>query len=72
MPTKKHKAKLVVHDQTPPKVYYPFLDGFRAIAILMILAHHIRRAFTLDYLFVSNPPILKWIYFHAYDCLELI
>jgi len=49
------------------KLYYPFLDGFRAIAILMILAHHIRRAFTLDYLFVSNPPILKWVYFKAYE-----
>jgi peptidoglycan/LPS O-acetylase OafA/YrhL len=51
----------------PPKVYYPFLDGFRAVAIIMILAHHIRRTFTLDYLFVSDPPILKWIYFKAYE-----
>jgi len=49
------------------KVYYPFLDSFRAIAIIMILAHHIRRAFTLDYLFVSDAPILKWIYYKSYE-----
>ncbi|MBF0570295.1 MAG: acyltransferase [Candidatus Omnitrophica bacterium] len=33
----------------------------------MILAHHIRRGFTLDYLFASDPPILKWVYFKSYE-----
>ena len=54
-----------------PKPYYPFLDGFRAIAIIMILFHHMRRAFTLDYLFVSNPPILKWVYFKCYEAFGI-
>ena len=68
MPFRRNKFKAVdTAVISSPKVYYPFLDGFRAIAIIMILAHHIRRAFTLDYLFVSNPPILKWVYFKAYE-----
>lgn len=50
-----------------PKKYYPFLDGFRAIAIIMILCHHMRRAFALDSIFNGNPPILKWIYFKYYE-----
>ena len=60
---------LKVKDSTATQhiVYFPFLDGFRAIAIIMILAHDIRRAFNLDFLFVSNPPILKWVYFKSYQ-----
>ena len=54
-----------------PKPFYPFLDGFRAIAIIMILFHHMRRAFTLDYLFVTNPPILKWVYFKCYGAFGI-
>jgi len=68
MPHRKNNRSAAVN---PNKTYYPFLDGFRAIAIIMILAHHMRRAFTLDYLFVSNPPVLKWIYFNAYNALGL-
>jgi len=50
-----------------PKKYYPFLDGFRAIALIMILCHHISRAFGLDYIFFGNPAILKWIYLKSYE-----
>jgi len=71
MPHRKKNPKSTGTGLLAPKVYYPFLDGFRAIAIIMILAHHIRRAFTLDYLFVSNPPILKWIYFKSYEVLGI-
>ncbi len=37
----------------------------------MVLFHHMRRAFTLDYLFVSNPPILKWVYFKCYEAFGI-
>ncbi len=53
------------------KKYYPFLDGFRAIAILMIMAHHARRAFDLNNLLANDPIILGWIYFKANYALGL-
>lgn len=72
--SKKHHKKSSIQEKQhsiltaeKSKNYYPFLDGFRAIAILIILFHHMRRGFTLDYLFVSDPPILKWIYYKAYE-----
>jgi len=37
------------------------LDGFRAIAIFLILAHHMRRSLDLDHL-VKNSAVLEWVY----------
>ncbi|GEM_PF-1690329 len=47
------------------KKYYPFLDGFRAIAILMILSHHISTGFDLGNIFSHNPALFNWVYLQA-------
>ncbi len=66
------KTRLHVKVETSlPKKYYPFLDGFRAIALIMILCHHMRDTFNLNYLFTGDPPILKWIYFKSFEVLGI-
>jgi len=47
--------------KTVPKEYYPFLDGFRALAVLIIIVHHMRRSLDLDHLFETSPTF-QWIY----------
>lgn len=55
---------------TAPK-YYSFLDGFRAIALIMILSHHIRDTFQLNHMFEGDSPILKWVYIKSFELLGI-
>ncbi len=50
---------------------YPFLDGFRAIGILMIIGHHICVGFNLYHIFDNDSPSLTWVYFKAWDYLRV-
>lgn len=49
------------------KEFYPFLDGFRAIGILMILGHHMCVGFNLYGIFDQDPKLLSWIYFKVWE-----
>ncbi len=53
------------------KAYYPFLDAFRAIAILMVIAHHMCRGFELERWFYLNTKIVGWIYFKSLEYFNL-
>ena len=44
------------------KERFAFLDGFRAIGILMILGHHICVGFDLYNIFDNDSPTLTWVY----------
>ncbi len=59
---KRSKPTSAIPQQKLAKTYYPFLDGFRGLAILMVLAHHARQGFDLDHWLVNNPSVLNWIY----------
>ncbi len=50
--------------------YYPFLDGFRALAIFMILFHHMRRSLDLDHL-LQRSLILEWVYRKAWRIFDV-
>lgn len=53
-------ARIPLAAKTDRNDYYPFLDGFRALAIFIILVHHMRRNLDLDNLFATSPT-LQWI-----------
>ena len=40
---------------------YPFLDGFRAVAILMVLADHVRLNFHLNRWLANNTTVFHWL-----------
>ena len=50
---------------------FPFLDGFRALGILMIVGHHMCVGFNLYQLFDSDSPILTWVFFKSWRFLHL-
>lgn len=47
----------------PAKKYYPFLDGFRAVAIIWVLFYHVNKFFELDRIWgaLAGTPLLKII-----------
>ena len=46
-----------------PRSTILFLDGFRGIAITIILFNHARYAFNLENFLDEYSPILSWVYF---------
>ena len=68
-------TQITTADQSATKKRYPFLDGFRGIAILFILFRHARDAFNLNNIFGQYDPISDGIYFKTlaifkYDLLR--
>ncbi len=52
------------------KQHFPFLDGFRAIGILMILGHHLCVGLDLYHVFDNDPPVLTWLFFNSWKYLH--
>ncbi|MBF0479170.1 MAG: acyltransferase [Candidatus Omnitrophica bacterium] len=66
-----HNNLVKISPSSQAQGHYDFIDGFRAIAMIMILTHHIRRGFNLDNIFENDPPLLKRIFYTAWDVFKI-
>ncbi len=66
-------SQMLQANATPkiPKRQFPFLDGFRALGILMILGHHMCVGLDLYHLFDRDTPILSWLLFKSWQYLHI-
>lgn len=51
-----------MQNHNKPQSYYPFMDTFRGVAILWILAHHIRAFFDITLLSPVGSPLYPLLY----------